>query len=144
MVIITYAIIAMLIIIAVVEYMPPMVFSNFLLPTCIIHIANSNRVDKLNNVVARPLNKPVPIINTVNKKPAFVKLANVHFVRFVIQRVFTAILGFLSGLFGIKYPGIHSISKPNGIEQIIFHSGIFIVRARRKHAHNPIIVTPNI
>ena len=35
------------------------------------------------------------------------------------------------------------MSKPNGIEQIIFHNGIFIVRARKKHAHNPIIITPN-
>ena len=139
-----YAIIAMLMITAVVAYVLPIFFSNFLSPICIIHIANSNNTDKLSNVVARPLNMPVPIINAVNKNPAFDERIIVQLVRFEIHFAFVVTMGFLFGLVGIKYPGTHNISKPNGMEQIIFQSGIFIVRARKKHAQIPIIVTPSM
>ena len=40
-------------------------------------------------------------------------------------------INLLRSLFsGKKYPGIHSIVKPNGILQIIFHVGIFMLFMR--------------
>ena len=128
---------------AVVAYAPPIFFSNFFSLICISHIANINSIDMLSSVADRPLKSPVLTINAANKKPAFVGLAKVQLVSFEIHFTLVVIIGFLSALFGMKYPGNHNMSKANGIEQMIFHNGMFIVRARKKHAHRPMIVTPN-
>ena len=134
----------MLIITAVVAYVLPIFFSNCLLPICINHIANINSIDMVNNVPLMPLKNPVPMTRIVNNNPALDGRLNVQLVRQDIQLLVVVIVGFLLVLLGIKYPGNHIMSKPNGIEQMIFHNGIFIVRARKKHAHNPIIDTPSV
>ena len=134
---------ARLIITAVVAYAPPMFFSNFLAPICIIHMPNISSIDIVNSVFVVPLNMPVQMINDANKNTVFDWRSKVQFVNFAIHLVCVVTIGFFSALFGRKYPGNHNISKLNGIEQMIFHKGIFIVRARRKQAHNPIITMPS-
>ncbi len=121
-----------------------MSFLNLFSPVCISHIANINAIDTVNSVVVVPLNNPVQITKTVNKNPALVGLLNVQLVSLEIQFIFVVTIGFLSESFEIKYPGNHIILKPNGIEHMIFHNGMFMVRARKKHAHKPIIVMPSI
>ena len=134
---------AMFITTAVVEYAPLMLFSNFLVPTCIVQIANINRAEIVSSVLVMPLKVLVNITKIMNKNPAFVGRKKVQFVRFVIHLLSVVTMFFFSALFGIKYPGNHNMVKPNGILHMIFHSGIFNVHARRKHAHKLIIITPN-
>ena len=139
-----YASMAMFIITAVVAYAAPMFFSNALGPVRIIHMLNISSIDMVNSTLIILLIAPDAITKIMYKSIAFVGRANVQLVNLEIHFVLVITDGFLSCLFGMKYPGNHNMSKPNGIEQMIFHNGMPIVRARKKQAHSPIIVIPNM
>ena len=137
-----YASIIILIIIAVFAYAPPMFLVNALGPMRIAHIANNIVNVNVNNTGAGPVKNPDMPIKIANAKPALDGRDNIQFVIFAYHDVCATIVGFFTAFVGRKYPGIHVIEKPNGIDKIIFHIGIFISIARQNLAQNPHRATP--